>query len=491
MGRENTRQQFMVSAIDRVIWTIRTVSRVSVRTFFTAVRKSSSAVRKITLQGLIIVLILVAISLVLSATFRVRDVSFAPILVPEELANIGYSPRVVAQRVIDRMNVVYTESIKSKNDPQSNTDTTMLGHSQPEVDLVFPSVGISINEAAAYLRSLIPRDEQTVTGELLYHKSKNLVSLRLRLDGQKIFEASRKFSDAGMEELFVLGAYELTKRIDPFILALYHYSEEEISKAKEVTAFVLGNLHGSEDYVRTIVLEGVMLADEGQYDESFSAFRMATELDPNYISAYVNWGNSLFEQGDLYGAIEKYRNAVQVDPTDALAYYNWGVALEEQDKLAEAIKQYQRAIQFDRKYAPAYVHWGNALRKQGDPDGAIENYRNAVQAEPNLALAHVNWGTALAVRNDLGGAIEQYRKAVEADPNYALAYFNWGNALGKQGDYEGAVKQFEKAVQRDPYSAQAIYAWSIALANLGDCDGATNMYERARKIDNSLTPPNC
>ena len=107
----------------------------------------------------------------------------------------------------------------------------MLAHSQPEVDLVFPSVGISINSAAAYLRNLARPDEYSVTGEFLYHTSKNLVSLRLRLNGQQIFDASREFSEAGMEELFVLSAYEITKKIDPYVLALYHYSEEEKNKS--------------------------------------------------------------------------------------------------------------------------------------------------------------------------------------------------------------------------------------------------------------------
>ena len=343
MAQENTPQQLIQSAIDRVIGTVRKIPRMSLGTVVRVVCKSTSALRKMTLQGMTIVLIFVAMSLVAWETFRERDVTFAPILVPEELANIGYTPRVVAQRVIDRMNVVYSESIKFIEDPETTADKTMLAHSQPEVDLVFPTVGISINSAAAYLRSLIPRDEHAVTGEILYHTSKNRVSLRLRLDGQQIFDTSHEFSEAEIEELFVLGAYELTKRIDPFILALYHYSEEEKTKANEVTTFILGSLHGSKDYVQAIVLEGVMLADEEQFDESFSAFRLATELDPNHVNAYVNWGNALFNQGDHDRAIEKYRNAVQVDPNEALAYYNWGVALERQDKLDEAIEKYQRA----------------------------------------------------------------------------------------------------------------------------------------------------
>ena len=120
MEREQTRQQFFHSAIDRVIGIIRKAITVSAGRVFGAIRKTTP-------KGLFIVLIFALMFLVLWETVRDRDVSFVPILVPEELANIGYPPRVVAQRVIDRMNVVYGESIKLINDPETITDKNNVG----------------------------------------------------------------------------------------------------------------------------------------------------------------------------------------------------------------------------------------------------------------------------------------------------------------------------------------------------------------------------
>ncbi len=116
MGRKQTRQQSINSAMERGIGMIRKVSRASVGMVL-------SAIRKTTLEGpfklLILALIFAFILVVVWQTFRDRDVSFAPILVPEALANVGYTPRVAVQRVIDRMNVVYGESIKLTNDPET------------------------------------------------------------------------------------------------------------------------------------------------------------------------------------------------------------------------------------------------------------------------------------------------------------------------------------------------------------------------------------
>ena len=451
------------------------------------VRRIGGLAGKIRPHGLITVLILFLVILILLETVRERNVSFAPILVPEELVGIGYTPRVVSQRIIDRVDLVFDESIRSMSYAEKKAVERMpIVHSQPTIDLALPTLDISINSVAAYLRNLVKLNEHYVTGEILYHKTNKLVSLRLRLDGLKIFEASREFSDADMDELFDLGADEIIKRIEPFVLARFHYSEEEKVKARDVITFIHRNPEVSKHYIEAIVLEGVILSEEERFDDSFRAFRMATEIDPKYVSAFVNWGNALVKANDHDAAIEKFDKAIGIDPKYKQAYLSWGLSLKKQGKLDGAIAKYKQAIEFDPDYASAYVNWGNALADNKKFAKAIKKYKKALQIAPDHGIAYMNWGITLQDRGCLSGAIEKYWRAVRMDPNFVRGYVAWGAALAKKGDTEGAIEQYRKAAQIDPKYAPTYDHWGLALLARKDYSAAIDQFKEAIEYDPKL-----
>ena len=505
---------------------------------------------RVGLTGTLAVLIAI---LMLVETFRPPRVVFDEILVPGELVDMGYTPQVVAARLIDAANF-----LRPKTRPPS-ADPTSMAHSIRDVDLELGALGISFSSIVAFAREFTGRDLHVVTGEILHHEAKNRVLLRLRIDGRRVFDGSAGLTDEGVEALLAEGAHVLMQWIEPSAVAFHHLSKGATERAAEVVAFMLENASSGDEYAKAFFalghhhllseefgeatraynraiefdhefsaahgMRGVALAEQGNMKAAIESFRKSIEIHPDSATIHYNWGKALYELGDLDGAIRHYGRAVRADPGFADSHYNWGIALAEQGDTEGAIGQYRRAVRADPRHAGTHNNWGLALAERGDTEGAIEQYRRAVWAEPSFAPAHYNWGnllrrrgeTARAMeqyrravgidpghpyarinlgnlflqRGDADGAIEQYRRVVRADPGHADAYYNWGLALAEQGEPEGAIERFERAVQADPTDSAAYQAWAHLRLKLGDCGGAAEKFREAKKLDHSLIEPTC
>ena len=78
------------------------------------------------LQPVTIVVVIMFIGFFLWDTFRNRGVTFAPVLMPQELEDMGYTPRVVAQRLIDSRKSLYREGNSSIERNNRNNDYIII-----------------------------------------------------------------------------------------------------------------------------------------------------------------------------------------------------------------------------------------------------------------------------------------------------------------------------------------------------------------------------
>ena len=438
-------------------------------------------------EGLIVTLILLAIFLVLWETFRDAGVMLEPILVSQEIADMGYTPDIMARRLKDSTNVYHTDEV-------TNIKETILRYRYHELDIVLPEVGISIKSVSSYLRDLFGRNITSVSGEMLYHEAKDQISFRLRLNSEQIFGVFENFNEMGIITLLNNAGYKLTKRVNPYVLALYHYKNDEEKKALEIVNYIFKNLDKDKiDYVRAINLKGVIHYYNDQYEEAISEYERAIDFNSSYAASYNNWGGVLAKKGDYHGAIEKFKEAKKADPDNASTYVYWcgALAKKENPDWKAAVNKCRKALKLDPKNAFAHFNWGIALVSKKEPDwqGAIEQYMEALKLDPKNAFAHLNWGVALVSERepDWQGAIEQFREALKLDPNNISARIYWGFALmGKrEPDWQGAIEQFREAVKLDPNYVSARNYWGIALMSKREPDwqGAIEQFREALKLD--------
>ena len=287
-------------------------------TAFSDLIKVVAWVRRITLKGSIIGFTLaVVLTLVLWEMSQYPGTIVKSISVPPELAKMGYAPDVVSHRLIDsahrfrkevntsmpielpkpgkdvirllrdlsKLSIIGDigddDSLLRQFDtdyqfmaPKLNIDTD----GSSKLDFVLPAMGVSIKSLAAYLHSLFC-SPTTVSGELLHAGAGKGISLRLRVDGRKLPDVPRKTNEAEIDELLQDGAYELIKKIEPRILASYHF------------------------------LTGKRYQMKRESEKAIEEFRKAVQHDDEFGLAYYSWSLVLASQGEDNEALEKYSKA--------------------------------------------------------------------------------------------------------------------------------------------------------------------------------------
>ena len=474
--------------LNKVLIYIRESFRSTLKTLAGLMRSTMRNI-KLVFYGLMLMMVLLVISLVLWETYRDTGIMLEPISMPQELADMGYTPEIMARRLIDSTNVYHAHEV-------TNINKMMLTYKYHESDIVVSEVGISIKSVASYFRDLIGRNITSVSGEMLYHKPEKQIYLRLRLNSEQIFNDYDIFSEKGITTLLNKAGYMLTKEVKPFALALYHYKNKEEKKALEIVHYIYKTLNKDNiDFVRAVNLKGVIHHFNGEYEEAISQYKRAIEFDPSYATPYNNWGGVLAEKGDYHGAIKKFKEAIKADAENASAYVYWcGVLAEKENSdWKGAIKKCEKAVTLDPNNVLAYIHWGIALANKTEPDwqGAIKHFMKALELEPNNATAHFNLGIALMRKSssDWQGAIEHFIKALELEPNNVSALINLGTALTKktEPDWQGAIEHFMKALKLDPNNVPANMKLGISLMNTNqpDWQGAIKQFEKVLNLESN------
>ena len=62
------------------------------------------------------------------------------------------------------------------------------------------------------------------------------------------------------------------------------------------------------------------------YTEAILDYSKAIELNPGYVSAYVNRGNAYFSKKQFDAALNDYTQAIALAPSSPIIYYNRGTA---------------------------------------------------------------------------------------------------------------------------------------------------------------------
>ena len=456
------------------------------------IREVLDSIRGIVSSASIMLLILMAFAVVVRETSRFA-VRVEPIQVPTKFADVGYTPRVVAQHIIDEVNEIQTLGGNRRETKAWLPDEDLISiegdWSGP--DFIVPAAGMSIKSTVMYLRRLLPLPTIVVSGELLYAQVDDGLSLRLRINGERLptitlLDQKDQLYKV-LQELLQKGAYEIIAEINPPIAGLYLFSTRDIQRFDKLVENKLATDNYNNQITKLRLLKSI-LRNEIRFENSkIDSFIGSVEKDTQHKldspTDLINQGVALAARMDDKGAIEKYYKAIEVDPNSARAYHAVGHMLAKSGDQDKAITYFEKAIKLDSKYAVAYYSWGLALARKNDDDAAIEKYKQALDADPKYAWAYNAWGFALARKNDDDAAIEKYKQALDADSQYAIAYYNWGLALARKNDDDAAIEKYKQALDANPQYASAYVALGFALHRKRDYKGAIERYKQAITID--------
>ena len=122
-------------------------------------------------------------------------------------------------------------------------------------------------------------------------------------------------------------------------------------------------------------------------------------------------GNAAYETKNFDEAITCYKKATELDPDFASAYYNLGIIYAAQGMLDEAVSAYKKVLTIKPDYYAARNNLATAYIKIRMFDEAITELKQVLGSNPDLPHAHFNLGECYFSQGNRGLAADHYYKA--------------------------------------------------------------------------------
>jgi tetratricopeptide (TPR) repeat protein len=213
---------------------------------------------------------------------------------------------------------------------------------------------------------------------------------------------------------------------------------------------------------------GIVLARQGNLDESAKYLKAATQLKPTanedegLSRAWLSLG-LVEEASDPPQALAAYAKAASLTPFDPEPHMSAGLLLEKQDKLDEAAHEYQIAATLNPKSTEPLAGLANVYSKQNKLADAEAQLRKLLEIDPNNSNAQGQLGRMLTAegKSEEAAKILNSGRATKTDDPYTA--LDLGTSYVKAGDYAAAEEQLRIAVQGLPQDAEAHFALGSLL----------------------------
>lgn len=237
---------------------------------------------------------------------------------------------------------------------------------------------------------------------------------------------------------------------------------------------------------------GSELLNTGRWDEAFTAYSAALELDPDNIEALTGRGCAAVHT-DVTAAIADLDRAVASDPANAGAYRCRAEGSRSKGDLDSALADATKAVELDSADPSGHVTFANILDDMGRTSEAIPEYDKAIELASGeadvdggrllLANAHNQRSIARGRLGDDSGAAADVDKAIELDPEYGPAWANRAMTGFWSSNCERAIEDATVAIELEPDWPTAYSARALCLADAGQLDDALADADRAVQLD--------
>lgn len=187
--------------------------------------------------------------------------------------------------------------------------------------------------------------------------------------------------------------------------------------------------------VQELFSDGLLLAEQGKYDEAIERYEKALDKDPEQPNILANMADAYSKTGKNDKARECYEKAIAIRPSDAALQNNLGIVLSSMGKDAEAQEAFKKAAALDPgRSAQHFYNIGATLANQGSVSEAAAAFRQAIAADPGFGEAYFQLGMCLS------GKPETMEEAIESLRKYTQ--------IGKKPDQIEVARQVIAALEK-------------------------------------------
>ncbi len=282
-----------------------------------------------------------------------------------------------------------------------------------------------------------------------------------------------------------------------------------------------GGAHAAEAH--RICEQAVVLARDGQVDESESLLRQALIINPSFAMGYIHLasllrqrgheeevvtvlqaltrhcpdlsaghnrlGQALRATGALQQAVEAYQQALSLEPDHAETHYNLGNALQDMDRFDEALAAYFRACDLKPALFEATLNLGLLLTRLNRFDDAVDVLRNALRLHPTDAGLQKVLADALVATERWDDVVAIAREVVDTRPDEIQSWLTEAQALRKLGHFAVVARRLATGSARNPESAELATELGLSLSTIARHDSAVKALQRVVELQPDRTKP--
>ena len=254
---------------------------------------------------------------------------------------------------------------------------------------------------------------------------------------------------------------------------------------------------------------GMLLMDEGIYEDAAIALHQALELPPGEDEVFYSVkqpleiytegqlrttrGDALRAQNEADQALHEFERALELDPGNALACKGRGAALIDLGRYQEAVSALQLALDLYaaegmEDNSEVYANLGEALRALGKYSEAKNAFDQALKVDPEYQWVLARLGETLRVLDSDKPeiALPYLEKAVALEPEDAWALGALGATQHSLSRYRSALGTLEKAIQLEPNDAFNHGYKGKVLRDVNRLEPAVQCLDRALELDANI-----
>lgn len=395
--------------------------------------------------------VLILLGIIAIIEWHKNEIFVEPFDVPEELVKKGYTGKVIAQQVVDKMHL-----INSYIDNQSIVPTGLEVNNKP--DFQIPNTTISIYSLIQYFKRHIGKEQKCVQGSVIINENKTLTII-VQYGNKRIYFENKLNLD--LIDIITLEIIEeLLININLTIFILYRsFIKKEITKSSDIIDFdkiisilrdaISKNLVNKSD---AYWLWGIFLTRQGKNIEAIEQYNKAIKLNPHSTKSYINSGKTYLDLQEYEKSLECYRKALHIESNPqilCIIYYNLGVLYGTLTEYDTARGYYIKAIEINPNDASIYNSLGLTYKNLKQYNSAIQQYNNAILLDPNHSYTYNSLGKWYTDNKDYLIAVENFNKAIKINPQQAAFHLNLGNVYFLMKQYMATISCYKKAIELD------------------------------------------
>jgi len=234
-------------------------------------------------------------------------------------------------------------------------------------------------------------------------------------------------------------------------------------------------------------IQGVQLANQGQWAQAAPLLDKAASLDPYLAfyqlqSGYVHGRLAIEDASHLEPAIEKYEQGIALEPHYSLNHANLAALYWQAGRQEEALQQMKAAINLAPEESLYHLNLGYYYEQLGFSEEATREYQLFLAQKPGLAEGPYWRQTPLRQK-----AVEQWKKAsptptIPSPPRSYRDYTRLGWQELDQQQPEKALAAFQTALSLDNTRIEAYHGLGAAYMALGEYEQAEYYLQAALQI---------